>query len=72
MTCARHANVLQQLVVQTDQQIRINVIFFERIGVLAEADSLQPIPYGAHAASSSSSASASFRSLVSNPSVNQP
>ena len=72
MTCARHTNVLQQLVVETDHQIRINVICFERVGVLAETNGLKPIPHRAHAASSSRSAFASFRSFVPKPSVNQP
>ena len=71
MTCARHANVLQQLVVETDQQILINVICFESVGVLAETNCLKPIPHRAHATSSSSSALASLRSFVANPSVNQ-
>ena len=72
MTRTRHANVLQQLVVETDQQIPINVICFESVRVLAETNCFKPIPHRAHAASSSRSALASFRSFVANPSVNQP
>ena len=44
----------------------------EGLGILGEADLLEPIPYCAYAASSSRSAFASFRSWVSKPSVNQP
>src|SRR5215467_4395035 len=70
MACARHANVFQHLIIDMGEQISVNVVGFEGVGILGETDLLEPIPYCAHAASSSRSAFASFRSTVSKPSVN--
>jgi hypothetical protein len=72
MACARHANVFQHLIIDLDEQVSVNVVGFEGVGILGETNCLEPIPYCAHAASSSRSAFASFRSGVSKPSVNQP
>ena len=72
MACARHANVFQQLIIDLGEQVSVNVVGFEGVGILGETDLLKLIPYCAHAASSSSSALASFRSAESKPSVNQP
>ena len=71
MARARYANVLQQLVVETDKQVGVNVVGLEGVGVLAEAHSLQPISHSAHAATSSSSDFASCSTGVPKPSVNQ-
>jgi len=72
MARARHANVFQHLIIDLGEQISVNVVGFEGVGRLGETDLLEPIPYCAHAASSSRSAFASLRSWVSKPSVNQP
>jgi hypothetical protein len=72
MACARYANVLQQLIVDPGKQVGVNIVRFERVGILAQTDCLQPTPHGAHAESSSSSALASCRTGVPKPSVNQP
>jgi len=72
MTCARHANVFQHLIIDLGEQVSVNVVGFEGVGILGKTDLLEPISYCAHAASSSRSAFASFRSAVSKPSVNQP
>jgi hypothetical protein len=72
MTCARYPNVLQQLVVDLREQLGVDVVRFEGVGILAETDFLEPIPYCAHAASSSSKTIASCRTGVTKPSVNQP
>ncbi len=54
------------------QQSYIDVAGVEHIGVLGQAEGFQPLAdAGGHAANSSSSALASFRSFVSKPSVNQ-
>ena len=71
MAGARYADVLQQLIIEPGEQIRVDVIGFEGVGILAETDCLQPIPNRAQAESSSSSAFASCRTGVSKPSVNQ-
>ena len=72
MACARHANVFQHLIIDLGEQVSVNVVGFEGVGILGETDLFEPIPYCAHAASSSRSAFASLRSWVSKPSVNQP
>src|SRR5262249_51905561 len=72
MTCARHTDVLQQLVVNLPKQINVKIVGLEGISILAEANRFQPFAHLAHTASCSSSAFASFRSRVSNPSVNHP
>ena len=72
MACARHANVFQHLIIDLGEQVSVNVVGFEGVGILGETDLLEPIPYCAHAASSSMSAFASFRLAVSKPSVNEP
>jgi hypothetical protein len=72
MAGACHADLLQRLVVNLLEQIRVNVVGCERLGILAEADPLQPSSHFAHAVSCSSSALACFKSSVSKPSVNQP
>src|SRR5262249_1541088 len=72
MTCARHTDVLQQLVVNLPKQINVKIVGLEGISILAEANRFQPFAHLAHTASCSSSAFASFRSRVSKPSVNQP
>jgi hypothetical protein len=71
MACARHANVFQHLIIDLGEQVSVNVVGFEGVGILGKTDLLEPIPYCAYAASSSMSALASFRSAVSKPSVNQ-
>src|SRR6516164_4814201 len=72
MARTRHANVFQHLIIDLGEQVSVNVVGLEGVGILGETDLLEPTPYSAHAASSSSSAFASFRSGVSKPSVNQP
>ena len=72
MAGARHADVLQHLVIDTVQQVHLDVVGLEGVGILAEANSSQPRPDVAHDVNSSSSAFASCKSLVSKPSVNQP
>jgi hypothetical protein len=72
MAGARDTDVLQHLVIDLLEQIHLDVIGLEGIGILAKADRLQPFSDLAHALSCSSSALASFKSNVSKPSVNQP
>ena len=72
MACARYTNILQQLIVNLSEQINVDVVGLEGVGILAKAVRLQPFPDLAHALSCSSSALASVRSSVSKPSVNQP
>src|SRR6516162_7312427 len=72
MACARYTDIFQQLIVYLRQQINVDVICLKGIGILGETDRLQPFADLAHVASCSSNAFASFRSRVSNPSVNQP
>ena len=72
MAGTRRANVFQHLIIDLGEQVSVNVVGFEGVGILGETDLLEPIPYCTHAASSSRSAFASFRSCVSKPSVNQP
>ena len=72
MACARYANILQHLVVDLPEQIDVDVVGLESVGILGEINRLQPFADLAHIASCSSNAFASFRSRVSNPSVNQP
>ena len=38
MACARHADILQQLVVNLTKQINVKIVGLEGIGVLGEAD----------------------------------
>jgi hypothetical protein len=38
MACARHADILQQLVVNLPKQINVKIVGLEGIGVLGEAD----------------------------------
>ena len=64
-------NIFQRLIVHLFEQVHINVVGLEGVGILGEADSLQPIPDRAHTASCSNNAFASCRTGVSNPSVNQ-
>jgi hypothetical protein len=40
MTCARYPNILQQLIVDLAEQLRVDVVGLERVGILAEADGL--------------------------------
>src|SRR5215469_8506562 len=61
-----------QLIVNLSEEINVDVIDLEGVGILAKADRLQPFPDLAHALSCSSSALASSRSSVSKPSLNQP
>ena len=72
MACARHTDVLQQLVVNLPKQINVKIVGLKGIGVLSEADGLQPFADLTHVASCSKSVFASFRSRVSKPSVNHP
>jgi hypothetical protein len=73
----RNADVLEVLIGQMAEYRDVDLILNEALCVLHEAKFLQPIGNWlwrrrTHAANSSSSALASFRSLVSNPSVNHP
>ena len=72
VACARYANIFQHLVVNLTEQIDVEIVSHESIGILGEINRLQPFADLAHISSCSSSAFASFRSRVSNPSVNQP
>ena len=72
MACARHTDILQQLVVNLTKQINVKIVGLKGIGVLSEADGIQPFADLTHVASCSKSVFASFRSRVSNPSVNHP
>jgi hypothetical protein len=67
-----YPNILQQLIIDLGEQVSVDVVGFEGVGILAETDCLQPIPRRPHAASSPSSAFASCRTGVAKPSVNQP
>jgi hypothetical protein len=71
MTGARDADVLKHLVIDLLEQIHVDVVGLEGIGILAKTNRLQPCPDLAHALSCSSSVLASFKSSVSKPSVNQ-
>jgi hypothetical protein len=51
MASGRDADVLQHLVIDLPEQLHIDFIGLEGIGILAEADSLQPIADLAHAVS---------------------
>lgn len=59
------------LVIDLAEQVHTDFIGIEGIGIWANADLLQPFADLAHALSCSSSDLASFKSSVSNPSVNQ-
>src|SRR5580704_5629177 len=72
MPGAGHAYILQHLIVDLTEQFNIDVVSLEGVRVLSEPDPIEPSTYLAHDASCSNSALASFRSSVSNPSVNQP
>ena len=72
MAGAGYADILEYLVVNLSEQIHIEIIRMEDVGVLAEANRLEPTADLTHIASASSSAFASLRSRVSNPSVNHP
>src|SRR5215469_4084906 len=54
------------------EQIHVDVVGLEGLGVLAKPDRLQPFADLAHALSCSSNALASLKSSVSKPSVNHP
>jgi hypothetical protein len=66
------ANVLENLIIDLPEKIRVDLVGLERIGVLGKADGLEPLAEPGHAANSASSDLACFRSSVSKPSVNQP
>lgn len=66
-----YPNVLQSRIAELLKQVHVNVVCFEDLGVLREADPLQPLVDLAHADTWSSSTLASLRSGVSKPSVNQ-
>jgi hypothetical protein len=66
-----NADVLQSLIIDLLEQIHVDVIVLEDLGVLAKTDRLQPTADLAHALSCSNSVLASFKSSVSKPSVNQ-
>ena len=72
MTSARDTDILQRLVIDVLEQIHVDVVSLEGVGILGKTDRLQPFSDLAHALSCSSSALASFKSSVSKPSVNQP
>jgi hypothetical protein len=72
MAGARYAHVLQHLVVHLPEQIEIDVVGLEGVGILGKTNCFQPLVDRAHIASCSSNPLASFRSSVSKPSVNQP
>jgi hypothetical protein len=38
MTCARYADVFQQLIVDLGKQVHVYVVGFESVGILAETD----------------------------------
>ena len=44
MACARHANVFRHLIIDLGEQISVNVVGFEDVGILGETDLLEPIP----------------------------
>jgi hypothetical protein len=71
MARARHPNVLQRLIIDLREQVHVDVVGLEGIGVLREADCLKPSSDIAHAESCSSSNLAPWRTGVSKPSVNQ-
>src|SRR5271169_982000 len=48
MTCARHANVFQHLIIDLGEQVSVDVVGFEGVGILGETDLLEPIPYCDH------------------------
>src|SRR5262249_10331287 len=72
MTRTGYPYVLQHLIVDLAEQTNINVVCLESASVLSESDAIQPSVYFGHDASCSNKAFASFRSRVSNPSVNHP
>jgi hypothetical protein len=72
MTRAGDADVLERLIVDLPEQIHVDIVCYERVGILREADCLQPVADPVHGASCSKSALAAMRSAVSKPSVNQP
>ena len=72
MACAQHTDILQQLVVNLPEQINVKIVALEGISVLGEANDIQPFADLTHVVSCSKSALASFKSRVSNPSVNHP
>jgi len=41
MAGARHANVLQRLVIDLSEQLHVNVVSLEGVGILGKADRLQ-------------------------------
>jgi hypothetical protein len=61
MACARHTDILQQLVVNLTEQINVKIVGLK--------GGIQPFADLTHVASCSSNAFASFRSRVPNPSV---
>ena len=44
MARARHANVFHHLIIDLGEQISVNVVGFEGVGILGETDLLEPIP----------------------------
>ena len=40
MPCARHANVLQHLIIDLGEQISVNVVGLEGVGILGETNCL--------------------------------
>jgi hypothetical protein len=70
MTCARNADVFEHLLVELLEHVQSAVVGLEGVGILVEAERLQPLSNLAHVVSSSRSALASLGSGVSKPSVN--
>jgi hypothetical protein len=73
----RNADVLKVLIGQMAEYGDVDLVLGKALSVLTQTELLQPVGNrlrrrSAHAANSSSKALASFRSRVSNPSVNQP
>ena len=68
---ARHADVLQRLVIDILKQIHLDVVCLERAGILAGAIPASHALDVTDGVSSSSNAFASFRTGASKPSVNQ-
>jgi hypothetical protein len=58
MAGTRYPDVFQQLIVDPGEQLHVDVVGLEGVGILTETDRFQPIPYCAHAAGSSCSRAA--------------
>jgi hypothetical protein len=70
MPSARHAKVHQSLMIDLPEEVHVDVVGLEGVGILVKADRLKLFPDLAHALSCSNSDLASFKSDVSKPSVN--